>query len=305
MKKILLIMVGCFLIYNITAQDSTKIRVLDKNIVTVVEDSVGTQVKIGNKDGIEVITNEEGDTVSIRVGKRTIKIIDGEEGTKIRASKEIRDKSRNWSHYLGHWGGLELGVNIFHKTDYSLYDGMDYGEFLDINHAKSLSFNINFAEFAFKNEQKTVALVTGMGFNMVNLRLDQSVSITKDPVSSLIIPKILEGEVKKSKLYLAYLTIPMILEIVTPLKMKSSPLTLGAGVIGGLNVGSHTKVKYQNGKEKERRNFNINPLKYELTGRLGMGDIALFANYCMTPVFKENKGPEVYPLTVGIMLSFN
>jgi hypothetical protein len=306
MKKILLVMAGCLLILNINAQDSAKVKVLDKNIVTVVEDNDGTKVKIGSKDGIEVIANEEGDTVRIRIGKRTFKIIDGEDGTEVKSSREPKDESRKRSRYLGHWGGIELGTNIFYKTDYSLYpEELGYGEFLDINHTKSLSFNINFAEFAFKNDRKTVALVTGMGFSMVNLRLDQFVSVTKDPVSSQLIPVFLDGEVKKSKLYLSYLTIPMILEIVTPLKMHSSPLTLGAGVIGGLNIGSHTKVKYQNAKEKERRNFNINPLKYELTGRIGMGDIALFANYGMSSLFKTNKGPEVFPLTVGVSLSMN
>ena len=304
MKKIILLLAGVLLIFSISAQDSTKVKVLDKNIVTVTEDSTGTQVKIGNKDGIEVITNEEGDTVRIRVGKRIIKIMEGEDGTEIKSSKEPRDENRRRSHVIGHWGGIELGINTFHTTDYSLYDGMGYGEFMDINHVKSLSCNINFAEFAFKNDRKTIALVTGMGISMVNYRLDQLITITKDPETSLLIPQPLDGAVKKSKLYLSYFTIPMILEFVTPFKLNSSPLTIGAGVIGGLNIGSHTKVKYQSAKEKERRNFNINPLKYELTGRLGMGDFALFANYGMTPLFKQNKGPEIYPLTIGLMFSF-
>lgn len=304
MKKILLLMVCILFVLCNQAQDSTKVKVLDKNIVTVTENDSGTQVKIGNREGIEVITNEEGDTVRIRVGKRIIKIMEGEDGTEIRSSREPRDENRRRSHDLGHWGGIELGINTFYTTDYSLYEGMDYGEFMDLNHVKSLSCNINFAEFAFKNDRKTIALVTGLGLSMMNFRLDQPVTITKDPETSLLIPISLEGEVKKSKLFLSYFTIPVILEFVTPLRLKSSPLTIGAGVIGGLNIGSHTKIKYHSSKEKERRNFNINPLKYELTGRLGMGDFAIFANYGMSPLFKENKGPEIYPLTIGMMLSF-
>jgi hypothetical protein len=90
------------------------------------------------------------------------------------------------------------------------------------------------------------------------------------------------------------------LEIKTPLRMGSSKLYIAGGVIGGLHIGSHTKIKYKNDKEKARGNFNLNPFKYELTGRIGFGDFCVFANYGMSPLFKDGKGPELYPLTVGI-----
>jgi hypothetical protein len=67
-----------------------------------------------------------------------------------------------------------------------------------------------------------------------------------------------------------------------------------------LNIGSHTKIKYTGTKDKDRGNFNISPLKYALTGRIGLGDVCLFANYGMTPLFRDGKGPRLMPLVVGI-----
>ena len=90
------------------------------------------------------------------------------------------------------------------------------------------------------------------------------------------------------------------LEVKTPLRMGGSRLYLAGGVIGGINLGAHTKYKYNKDKEKYRSNFNLSPFKYELTGRIGFGDFCVFANYSLSPLFKDGKGPELYPLMIGI-----
>ncbi|MDD4109262.1 MAG: outer membrane beta-barrel protein, partial [Prolixibacteraceae bacterium] len=104
---------------------------------------------------------------------------------------------------------------------------------------------------------------------------------------------------KKSKLNISYITAPLLLEVKTPLRMGTSNLYISGGVIGGLNIGSHTKYKYKNDKEKARSNFNLNQFKYDLTGRIGIGDFCVFVNYGMTPLFKNNQGPELFPVTFG------
>ncbi len=83
--------------------------------------------------------------------------------------------------------------------------------------------------------------------------------------------------------------------------MGSSRLYLAGGVIGGLYLGSHTKYKYYNkDKEKSKGNYNINQWKYDITGRIGFGDFCVFANYSMTSLFRESRGPEIHPLLIGI-----
>ncbi len=49
MKRIILFFVALSIIYTSGAQDSTKVKVMNKNVVTVVDDSTGTRVKVGDE----------------------------------------------------------------------------------------------------------------------------------------------------------------------------------------------------------------------------------------------------------------
>ena len=300
MKRILTLILCCIFAFSLTAQpDTTKVEVMKKNVVTVVDGNNGTHVKVGNDKGVEVITDDWGDTTHIRIGRRTFKVIDGSSGTFVKMDKEPKD--RNWTgSFNGHWAGIEVGMNMFHQTDYAMYNKA-YGEFFELVPGKSLTWNLNFAEWAFKNEANNFALVTGLGFSFSDFTFDRSITIAKQNGDGMIVPVPLEADgLKKSKLSVTYLTAPLILEVKTPLRMGGSRLYIAGGVIGGLNIGAHTKYKYQKDKEKTRSNYNLNAFKYELTGRLGFGDFCLFANYSLSPLFKEGRGPELYPLMIGI-----
>ena len=297
MKQLFILILSVFLVSGIWAQDTTKVGVAKKNVVTVIEDGNGTQVKVGNDRGVEVITDDWGDTTKIRIGRRTFNVVEGDNGTYVNVDKDERRK--NWSgSFNPHWAGLEVGMNMFSQTDYSMYNG---NEFFDLIPGKSLSWNLNFAEWAFKNERNNFGLVTGLGFTFSDYTFDQPVTIAKENGGGMIVPVPLDPNgLKKSKLSMTYLTAPLMLEVKTPLRMGSSRLYLAGGVIGGLNIGSHTKYKYRHDKEKFKSNFNINPFKYDITGRIGFGDLCIFANYSLSPLFKDGKGPELYPLMVGI-----
>ena len=84
---------------------------LKKNIVTVVDGDDEVHVKVGNDRGIEVITDDWGDTTEIRLGRRSFKVIEGNNGTYVKVDKEV--KKKNWSgSFNPHWAGLEVGMNI-------------------------------------------------------------------------------------------------------------------------------------------------------------------------------------------------
>ncbi len=297
MKQLFTVVLCSILAMDIFAQtDSTKIEMLKKNVVTVVEDGHGTKVKVGNDKGIEVITDDWGDTTCIRIGRHTFNVVDDWTGTHINVSKAQREK--RWSQRFNpHWAGVEIGMNMFSRTDYSMYGG---DEFFDLIPGKSLTWNFNFAEWAFNNEENNFALVTGLGFSFSDYRFDQPITVEKQ--DGVLVPVSLEGygNLKKSKLTMSYLTAPLLLEAKTPLRMGGSKLYLAGGVIGGLHIGSHTKYKYDGNKEKYRGNFNLAQFKCDLTGRIGFGDLCLFVNYGLTPLFKNDKGPELYPLMLGV-----
>lgn len=307
MKRFIILIICATFATGIWAQqDTTEVKVLKRNVVTVVDGRDKVQVKVGNERGIEIVTDEWGDTTNIRVGRRNFKVIEGDNGTYLKVDKE--QKQKKWSgSFNPHWAGLEVGMNTFQNSDYAIYNITEnevFGDFFELNPGKSLSWNLNFAEFAFKNERKTFGVVTGMGISFNDYTFDMPVTIEKENGYGIIVPKNIEVEgtgVKKSKLHVNYLTVPLMLEVKTPLRMGSSRLYIGGGVIGGLYLGAHTKYKYDNGnKDKFESNYHINQWKYDVTGRIGFGDVCVFANYSMTSLFKSNKGPELHPLMIGI-----
>jgi hypothetical protein len=288
----------------------TEVKMGKKNVVTVNDDDDQVHVVVGdnvNGKGIEVVTDEWGDTTHIRVGRRSFNVIEGNNGTYVKYEKE--DKSHKWHGSLNpHWSGLEVAMNMIYKTDYSIYKNTpeysQYGDFFDLNPGKSLSWNLNLPEFAFKNEKKTFAVVTGLGFSFNDYALSDAYTIEKQGGSGMIIPVPIDEQtdnLKKSKLHINYLTAPLFFEVKTPLRMGGSHLSFAAGVIGGLYLGSHTKYKFYDGdKENKQNNYHINQWKYDITGRIGFGDFCVFVNYGMTSIFKEGKGPQIYPMQFGI-----
>ena len=110
---------------------------------------------------------------------------------------------------------------------------------------------------------------------------------------------------KKNKLVASYLTVPLLIEFNTSSNPRKT-VHLAAGVIGGLRVGSHLKLVKEEGnkesKSKSYDDFNLNPFRYDATVRFGFRDFTIFGSYNMAGLFKDNKGPEIYPLTLGIRL---
>lgn len=311
MKRLFTLVLACTLAINLFSQtDTTQIDVVNKNVITVIESDDKVQVTLGKNEGIEVITDDWGDTTHVRVGRRTFKVVEGNNGTYVKVSKD--HKRQKWGgRFNPHWAGLEFGPNIMTNADYSIYNGTEYeqyGDFMELNPGKSLTWNLNIAEYAFTNERKTFGVVTGLGFSFQDYAFDESrITIAKDYENDMIVPVLVDAEdnsgnyIKKSKLHINYLTAPLMLEVKTPLRMGSSRLYLAGGVIGSLYLGSHTKYKYKGGdKFKKHSSYHINKWKYELTGRIGFGDFCVFANYSMTTLFKDGKGPKVNPMMIGI-----
>ena len=115
--------------------------------------------------------------------------------------------------------------------------------------------------------------------------------------------------VDKSKLSTTYATVPILLEWHSS-SSQSRGVVISTGVIGGVKLGSNTKINYkykENGdinKDKRRDDYNLSPFRYGVTARIGVGDWLIYGNYYLTSLFEKDKGPELYPFSIGIALSF-
>ena len=82
---------------------------------------------------------------------------------------------------------------------------------------------------------------------------------------------------------------------------------ISTGVLLAYKIGSHTKkvfsVDGNKKKEKEFDDFNIDPLRYDATVRVGYRNFTVFANYALSDLFKNNRGPELHPWAFGVSLT--
>jgi len=145
----------------------------------------------------------------------------------------------------------------------------------------------------------------GLEFNNYHFDGDNNIQevdgyiVTKDDYPSSL---------NKSKLKTTFLTVPLLLELQMLGAKRAKRIHVSGGIIGGLKLGSHSKVIYKEDgnrkKDKIRDDFNINPLRYGLTARVGYRTLNFYANYYMTPFFEKNDDPELYPVAIGLSLAF-
>ena len=299
MKTVLAISFSLLMIFPLYAQEEEKKTGEEKEKAT-------TEVKIGEKGTVQV--TESQDTIRVKVGAKEVKIIEGENGTRVDVGTGEKDKTvlkKKKKKFDGHWDGFEIGMNNFLNTDFGF--GPAAGdEFMDLNTSRSWNINLNFAEFNIGLIGSNLGLVTGFGLEFNDYHFDRNNNIWKDPDNNFITgerpyaPIVLD----KSKLTTTYLTLPLLLEFQVPLGHKSRKLHFNAGPVGGLKLGSRTKVVYQvsgsKRKDKDRGDFNLSPLRYGLTARVGYGNTRVFVNYYLSPLFEKNKGPELYPFSIGL-----
>ncbi|MDE5422965.1 PorT family protein [Ancylomarina sp. DW003] len=289
-----------------TYSDTTSVKVLNKDFIKVVENSKGTKVSVRNFADFE----DDSDTTKIRIGRKQINIIDGWHGTRIRIEKvrkwDPETKTYVQPKFRGHWSGFEMGINSFANSDYSNYSA-EYDDFMDLNLVKSIAVNLNFLQYdiSLQKDKNTIGLVTGMGLEWNNYRFDQDITLKE--VDGMIYPDPINPDwsVKKSKLTSLYLTVPLLMEFQIPVK-NDHRIHLSAGLVGGLRLGTHTKIKYKKKgnthKDKDRDDYNLQAFRYSAQVRLGYRAINLFATYGMTDFFRNNKGPELTPFTIGLTL---
>ncbi len=277
--------------------------------VEVIETPDKSRVTLGENEVL--IVEENGDTVKVVLGSRGISIVEGENGTEVRVMemddlpKKSTDKKKK--SFKPHFAGLEVGLNSYLTPDYSMTLPPDE-RYMDLNTGKSWNWNLNILDYGFGLGTDKVGIVSGLGFELINYSFDGQNSIRKDPVSGEIIEYVpdYEGNISKSKMNITYLTAPLLLEFQIPAPRKR--IYISGGVIGGIKLWSNTKMKYtvagEKSKEKAKGDYNLSPLRWGLTARVGYKALGFYATYYMTPLFKADLGPELYPLNVGLAFSF-
>ncbi|MEW6470542.1 MAG: DUF2807 domain-containing protein, partial [Bacteroidota bacterium] len=204
-----------------------------------------------------------------------------------------------------HWQGLDLGVNGFLNSQNGTDMPTGY-DFLDLNYGRSFTFGLNLIEkdIHIIRDKNYLNIVTGLGFEWNSYSFRNS--ITLDPNANYIAAFQDSGiTYEKNKLRTCFVNVPVLLELNTS-NNASKSFHLAGGLTFGYKLGSRTKQEYVvDGYEFEvnkKDDYNLNPFRYSATVRAGYGGFTVFANYALTELFEKNKGPKLYPFSLGIAL---
>ena len=270
-----------------------------KNLVEVNEDTEKTTVKF---PGGNIEVNNYSDTITkITLGHRRFEVIENYNHTRIRMVRVPREK------FKGHLAGVDLGFNGYMASGFTTSLPPE-DRFMDLNFSKSMSLSLNFLQYSipFQRNRNTIGAVIGAGWTFNNYRTDSKYIIELDDDGNTIGRPEEDRTVTKNKLTTSFINIPLLFEFQIPTNNDRQRFFISAGGYTGFLVKAHTKVVYDDSgtktKQKYKGNLNVSPVQYGAMVRLGYSWIKLYATYNFSTLYMKDKGPELYPYSIGLTL---
>jgi len=240
------------------------------------------------------LASNSTDTTKVRIGTKNINIIDHPKAS----SESTSSDDFYQSSFVGNWRGLDFGFLSYAKNMYV------EGNSADLKQPQSNQINLNIFQYSIglQRNRNTVGIVSGIGLRMDNYKFANPYTFIKGNYL-LEAVKLDHADLKKSKLFVNYLTVPLLLEIHIPVDHNSNHISISAGVIGNVRIGSHTKVKFGDTKEKYRSDFFLRPFNFTETIRLGYRQFGLFMNYDNNYLLKGTISPIIRPIAFGFFFN--
>jgi len=257
-------------------------------------------------------TGEEtaSDTTKFKLGNKKYMIIgEGEDDDKNDNRKysyaSPKDSLNEYNDKFEHWAGFEFGVNGL--LDYQNKLEMPAnGTFLELDYGRCVQFGLNLFEKDFHIVKNYVNLVVGFGFDFNHYSFKNNVTLNGD--TTYLSATVNTIDYKKNKLNVSYIKVPLMLEFNTS-KNPEKNFHIGVGGEFAYRIYSVAKQKYDVGdvhhKSKQRDDFNLEPFRYGAMVRVGYNNVTVYANYGLNRLFQKNKGPQVYPFSLGVCFSFS
>lgn len=203
------------------------------------------------------------------------------------------------------------------NVDIGLNNWVEDGEFPNANNAPYAVKSFGSWYLGLNSTNRTwvtgpIFLEWGLGINWYNWKLEDPDFFIQEgdtQVEFNLLPTELNGQ--KSKLTASYINatvVPMFdfsrgRQKITSIesgglkikKYSRKGLRFGVGGYVGYRLGSHSKIVYKNGgdreKDKERDDFFLENLRYGLRGQIGWKGVELFVAYDLNEVFSTGRGP--------------
>jgi len=288
----------------------------------VSKDGAHTYAGDGDSDGI--------DTFRLELKHRIIRIISTRRGTDSTGADTLEDRlrkaRRERRNLFTYWAGIEFGFNSFIAPDGRIGDGPQAAPFL-LNNLRGRWVAINIMEQKYEFGSHHAGLFWGLGLEATNYHLSENVRLAYNSDSTWAVP-VDDPRYTKNKLRQLGVRLPIMFEFNT----KKAPLPstpdewvkfhekkgfsrkgnfhFALGVVGSWYFDHMYKQKYRADgdlhQERDKGDYNLLPYRVAARAQIGVGGLNLFAEYGLTPLFKEGSGPALTPLTVGLtLIGFN
>lgn len=268
---------------------------------------------IGQSNTSDPANTPKQDTTTVKMGKMKITSFGSKEHAPetIIIDREIETDTikcepqgkKNHEH-VSHWAGVRMGINgYFHKDALAMPASHD---FLELDYAKSLSFDLNFFEKDFNLYKQHIELVTGLGLHFSNYAFkSRHQTIMNTEQLSAVTDSTITFE--KNKLKATYLTAPLMLGFSTS-KNENKAMRFAAGGQVSWLMGSKLKQVYQQSgdthKPKVKSDYDLNPFLFHAVASVGYGPVNVFATYGLNNLFEDKKTLALTPFDVGLQLMF-
>jgi hypothetical protein len=250
-----------------------------KEVVKVYEDGGNTEVKVG---GMRVYVDESGSNTRVKV----------ETGTKKKSDPQFRTSFN-----------LDLGINNY----------LENGAFPTSDNPYAVkgwgSWMVGLNWMASQRIAKGFHWDFGVGFQFNNFKFENRdfQAIRGEEAIGFIQRTDVEGF--KSKLSATYLTAMTMFKLNLGGAEGNSNrgVHLAAGPYLGYRLGGQSKFVYREldgsgrRKDKENTGLYLQNLRYGVRGELGIGRVKFFTTYDLNELFQDGKGPELNPITFGVI----
>ena len=156
-----------------------------------------------------------------------------------------------------------------------------------------------FGMYNFPFGKSNFSFAIGLGFGFHNLYSNNTIKdIRADSIEFMRIPDSIDY--KKSKLGLSYIDLPIEFRLKTKDKFRAA-----IGFKVGFLVDAKTKYKGDRPEggfiiDKQKQVKGLEMWRFGPTIRIGWDWINVYAYFSVTKIFQGGRGPEMYPISVGL-----
>lgn len=204
--------------------------------------------------------------------------------------------------YRGHWAGFGVGFSAL-LTPENNVELEQEAAFLDLEHFKSWYLEVNPLELNIPIYKPVVGFTTGIGFSWSHYRFKNNFVLSQQDPTVEYIPA--TQTMDFNQLNVLQVNVPLLLEF-NFLSSAKHQFHVGAGPIVSYVLAASQTTKWetetQQVTKKYRDGLSLNKFTYGATLRVGYSYFHLFANYSLVHLFEENEGPEVHPVSAGLIL---